>query len=69
MPVHKIQVLVGWTSLSLLTSAGLSLVSGSLQVVLLVVADTRREQVVHDNNADVDTPTLRGGYYLEQNAL
>ena len=63
MFLNEVQVLEGGAPLGELAGAGLALVGGAFEVVLLVVADAGGQQVVHHHNTDVHTAALQYGVH------
>ena len=64
MFLHEVKVFEGWTLLGELMLPRPPLVGGALQVVLLVVAYTAREEVVHHHYADIHTTRLQKEHTL-----
>ena len=62
MFLHEIKIFEGWTLLGELMLPRPPLVGGAFQVVLLMVAYTGREEVVHHHNTDVHTTRLQKQY-------
>ena len=60
MSFLKVEVLVGGAGLAELRPHRLPLVRRTLEVVLLMILESGGQEVVHDNDTDVDGPTLRG---------
>ena len=58
MSLSEIQVPVSGALLQQLSPGGLPLVSGALQVILLMVSDARGKKVIHHHNPNVHTAAL-----------
>ena len=65
MFLHKVEIFERWALLSELVLPRPPLVGGAFQIVLLVVANAGREEVVHHHYADVHTARLQKEHRMQ----